>query len=88
MGNDSDQVCTITQKDAAMTGTCKNDQGQEQQLDGKVDGKDVVWSVKGQYEGSPLTISYHGTLDGDKVSGTLAVDPFGVTGDFKATKSK
>ena len=88
MGNDSDQNCTITQSAATLTGTCKNDQGAEQKLEGKVDGKKVIWTVKGDYNGSPLTIVYTGTLDGNDLKGTVDVDPYGVTGEFKATKSK
>jgi hypothetical protein len=87
-GNDSDSECTFTQKDADLTGSCgAGDQGTVK-LTGKVDGKKVSWSYKSEYNGSPLTMNYSGTLDSAKITGEVEVDPFSVTGDFTATQAK
>ena len=86
-GNESDSECTLTQKDNALTGSCT---GGEKSVDisGKVDGKKVSWSYKADYNGTPLTVTYTGTLDSDKITGDVNVDPFSATGDFTATLEK
>lgn len=88
-GNESDSVCTLTQKDADLSGTCKTDNG-ESQAAGKVDGTKVTWSYKSEYNGSPLTVKYTGTLDSaaGKITGSVNVEEFGVDGDFTATLAK
>ena len=51
---------------------------------GKVDGKKLSWSYQMDYNGSPLTMNYEATLDSGKMTGTVSVDPFGVSGDMSA----
>ena len=49
----------------------------------------MTWKYESEYNGSPLTLTYTGTLDDSgKIAGSVDVDPFGVTGDFTATPSK
>jgi len=86
-GNDNDSECTFTQKDDDLTGSCTADQGTVT-LAGKVDGKKVSWSYDSEYNGTPLTVKFTGTLDSDKITGEVEVDPFSVTGDFTATQVK
>jgi hypothetical protein len=88
-GNDSDAMCVFTQKDDGLTGTCTSE-GTEHPLTGKVDGKVYTWSYKSEYQGSPLTVKYRGTLDAaaTKITGTVNVDEFGVDGDFTGEFSK
>jgi hypothetical protein len=88
-GNESEALCTFTQKDTELTGTCKTDNG-EGQAAGKVDGTKVTWSYKSEYNGSPLTVKYSGTFDSaaNKISGAVDVEEFGVDGDFTALPSK
>jgi len=85
-GNDSDAECTFTQTGNDLAGTCASQMGSIK-ITGKVDGKKVSWSYNTEYNGSPLTVKYDGTLDAGKISGGVTVDPFGVTGDFTATPS-
>jgi hypothetical protein len=88
MGNDSDSVCTFTQKDTDLTGACTADQGSGK-ITGKVDGNKVSWSYETEYNGSPLTVKFTGTLDSaGKIAGTISVEQFGVDGDFTATPAK
>jgi hypothetical protein len=55
------------------------------QISGKVDGKSVTWSYKGQYG----TVSFKGTLDpSTKIAGTVRAEDYGVEGEFVATQSK
>jgi hypothetical protein len=88
MGNDSDSVCTFTQKDNDLTGSCTADQGSGK-ITGKVDGNNVSWSYETEYNGSPLTVKFTGTLgSAGKITGNVSVEQFGVDGDFTATPDK
>jgi len=87
-GNDSDSTCTFTQKDSDLTGTCAGDQGGKD-IRGKVDGKKISWSFKSEYNGSPLTVQYEGSLTtDDKITGTTTVPEYSVEGEFTATRAK
>lgn len=85
-GNESDAACTFAQTNNDLSGTCPSAEGPVK-LAGKVDGKKVSWSYEIQYNGSPLTMKYEGTLDAGKIAGNVTVDPFGVSGDFTAASS-
>jgi len=85
-GNESDSVCAFTQKDSDLTGTCDGGMGPVK-ITGKIDGKKITWSFSTEMNGSTLTVKYDGTLDAGKITGTLNVDPYSVTGDFTATFS-
>lgn len=88
-GNESDAVCTLTQKDSDLTGTCKSDNG-EGKATGKVEGTKITWSYDSEYNGTPLTVKYSGTFDsaGSKITGTVTVEQFGVDGEFTASAAK
>jgi hypothetical protein len=89
-GNESDSVCTLTQTEDAISGTCTNSEMKEVQAVGKVDGTKATWWYDSVYDGGPITVKYATELkviDG-KFSGTVHVDPFGVDGDFTAIAKK
>jgi hypothetical protein len=87
-GNESDQDCKFVQTDDKLTGSCKS-ADKEVQITGSLDGKKVTWTYESEYNGSPLTLTYTATLDDSgKISGSVDVQPFGVTGEFTATPSK
>ena len=87
-GNESDQECKFVQTENKLTGTCGVEE-QEVRITGSIDGNKVTWKYESEYNGSPLTLTYTGTLDDSgKIAGSVDVDPFGVTGDFTATPSK
>ena len=89
-GNESDTECALAQAGNDLSGTCKTTDGKDAKSTGKVDGVKVTWSYDSEYNGSPLTIKYAGTLDaaGAKIAGTVTVEQFGVDGDFTATAAK
>jgi hypothetical protein len=89
-GNESDGECTLTQTDNDLAGTCKTSDGTDAKATRKVDGAKVTWQFDSEYNGTPLTIKYDGTLDTalSKIAGTVSVDPFGVDGGFTATLVK
>ncbi|MEK6396858.1 MAG: hypothetical protein V4734_02130 [Terriglobus sp.] len=79
--------CTFTQSDdTKLAGSC-DVQGAKWPTTGTVKGADVTFQHNGKYNGDDYTITYHGKLD-DKgaLTGTMDVDPFGVSGSFNATK--
>jgi hypothetical protein len=88
-GNDSDMVCTLTQKGADLTGTCETDNG-EGKGSGSVDGKKITFKFESEYNGSPVTSNYTGTLDSatNKITGTVNVVEFSIDGDFTAAPDK
>ena len=87
-GNQSEQSCTFTQKEADLTGTCKGERGAFE-LTGKVDGKSITWQFDMDYEGQKLTPVYSGTLESaDKIAGTVDVRGMGLGGEFTATRAK
>jgi hypothetical protein len=88
-GNESDVACTFTQKDNDLVGSCATDHG-DKPLTGKVNGTKITWSYDSEYEGTPLTVKYSGTIDSvaAKLSGAVSVEQFGVDGDFTAALSK
>jgi hypothetical protein len=80
-------TCTMVEADLKVTGTCVDDQNKSHPMTGLVKDQMVSWNYASEYEGTPIVITWTGTVDstGMKMSGTIAVDPFGVDGDFTAT---
>lgn len=83
-GNENDAACTFAQTVSDLAGTCTSEQGTVK-VKGKVDGKRVTWSYDAEYNGTPLTVKFNGTLDSGKIAGDVNVEQFGVGGDFTAT---
>jgi hypothetical protein len=85
---ESSQTCNFTQDGSALGGTCSSRSGPVP-LTGKIDGKNVHWTVKVETEGGPTTIIYKGAIDSaNTMSGSVSALEFGVSGEFKATRSK
>src|ERR1700736_6558263 len=88
-GNDAHSECNLIQTDSTLAGTCKSQDGKDLPIKGSVDGSKVKWQFDSEYNGTPLTIKFTGTVDDSgKMSGSVDVDPFGVSGDFSAIRSK
>lgn len=86
-GNDSAMDCNFTRTDAAISDTCKAEQG-DIKITGKVDGALVTWSYSSEYNGTPLTMTYKGKLTDGKIAAEVTVDPYGVSGEFTAVNQK
>ncbi len=87
-GTENDQLCTFTEKDGTLTGTCKGDQSSVT-ITGKTESKKVTWQFNTEYNGDPLTVVCSGTVESPtSIVGTVDVQPMGVSGDFTATQSK
>ena len=87
-GNEGDSSCSFTQTDKTFTGSCKSED-RETDVKGTVDGNKVSWTFNTDYQGTPLTVTYTGTLDDSgKITGTVDIQPYNVSGDFTATSVK
>lgn len=87
-GNAADSTCTFVQKENAISGNCVSG-GKEVQVTGAVESDKVTWTYKMDYEGSPISVTYKAALnDSGKLSGTVDIQPYGVSGDFTATLVK
>jgi hypothetical protein len=60
----------------ALTGTQQAAQGSGPLENGKVDGNSLAWSAK-ITNPMPLTLDFTGTVDGDKLSGSVKAGAFG-----------
>jgi hypothetical protein len=66
----------IATNGGALTGTQTAQQGSGPLENGKVDGNTVSWSAKITTP-MPLTLDFTGTVDGDKLSGSVKAGSFG-----------
>jgi len=66
----------ITTNGGSLTGTQTAQQGSGPLENGKVDGNSVSWSAK-ITNPLPLTLDFSGTVDGDKLSGSVKAGSFG-----------
>lgn len=86
-GNESESVCVFEQAGANLKGSCDGQAGKIE-ITGKVEEAKVNWSFKTEYNGTPLTVVYTGTLASGKISGSVSVPEFNADGDFVATPVK
>ena len=87
-GDESDQICTFTQKDNSLTGSCSS-KSATVEITGKVDGKNVTWTYKSEINGSPLTMTFHGVLESEtKITGTMSAEEVEIEGYFTASQLK
>ena len=87
-GNESQQDCTFVQKNQDLSGTCNSDRGTVE-INGKVEGKSVTWTYKGDSAGGPVTVVYRGTFESTaKITGTVTAVEFSIEGEFTATRAK
>ena len=87
-GNDSSMECTFTQKEKEIAGTCASDRASGS-VSGKVEGKNVAFTFKSEYNGAPLNVEYKGAVQSaSKIVGTVNVVEYGVGGEFTATQSR
>ncbi len=84
----SKMSCTISQKGSELTGTCTAAGRPDVKIVGSVEGNKVGWVINSEYNGSPLTMKYEGTVDRDsKITGTMTIVEFLISGDFDATRA-
>lgn len=91
-GNESDMKCKLALAGKDVSGSCKMDAGDVQgdfKVTGTFENGHLTFKFTSDYNGTPLTNTYTAKVDNaDKFTGEVAVDPFGVNGDFTATRAK
>ena len=90
MGYPVDQVCTFAQDGKKLTGSCKNaGESKANDINGEVEEKKVTWSLKTEYNGQEITVTFKGTLDDpSQFKGDIDVQPLNVAGTFSAKKEE
>ena len=80
-------VLTIKDEAGALTGTARGEQGERKLDKVAVDGAKITMVLTISYEGSPMVITYTGTVEKDKMGGEA---DFGglATGTWSATSQK
>jgi hypothetical protein len=85
---DNTVTCTFVQNAQTLSGKCDTDGGPAD-ITGKVSATAITWSYKTNYQGTPITAVYDGTVgSGQKISGTINVPELTPDGTFTATQSK
>lgn len=81
------QTCTFKQDGSALTGTCVGEDGKSVDIAGEVKDKALTWKFGAEWQGTPLTVAFLGTLETDSlIKGSIDVQPLGVGGTFTATR--
>ena len=88
VGNPVNEVCTLRQAGAAVTGSCKNPDvadAKPQDVTGEVKNGTLTFRHGGDYQGTAITLTYTSTTATAKEpKGTIDVQPYGVSGTFSA----
>jgi hypothetical protein len=88
MGNAADLSCAFTQKDKDLSGSCTGDRVSGA-VSGTVDGNEAKWQLKPRGDNGSGPLDFSGIIGADeKVTGTVDVTQYGVSGEFTATKAK
>jgi len=77
----------LKQDGAALSGSMSSSVGAGTLTDGKVSGKTLMGIFKAEVQGQPIDLKMEGTVEGDKMTGTLSgpgLPPI----TFTATKDK
>ena len=90
MGYPVDTLCTFAQDGKKLTGSCKNaGESKATDITGAVDDKKVTWSLKAEYNGQEITVTFKGALDNaSQFKGDIDVQPLNVAGTFEAKKEE
>jgi hypothetical protein len=90
MGYPVDMTCTFAQDGKKLTGACQSaGESKATEIAGEVDEKKVTWSLKTQYQGQEITVTFKGALDeASAFKGDIDVQPLGVGGIFSAKKEE
>lgn len=73
---EADHTVTLEQREAELSGTHKGEVTQGS-VRGEVDGRQVMFQAGHRYEGTVLNYEFTGTLEGETMSGTVAIGEYG-----------
>lgn len=89
MGTTVTMTCVLSETEHTLAGTCSGaGEGRTPRaLTGTATAKGVGWRFDDEYQGQPITFSMNATPVSDgRMSGTMAVAPFGAQGTFVAVR--
>jgi acylphosphatase len=90
MGTPVRMMCTLTETDLKLSGTCSGAQDgyTAHKVAGRVKAQTMEFHFQTAMQGNPIMLSLSGTLDEDhaKLDGYLDVEPMGVGGAFSAVR--
>jgi len=85
-GNPVVEVCTFTQADSVLSGSCESEDGEPALLAGKIENGKITFWHGGDWDGQALTIVYSGTMSSPtELKGTIEVRPMNAAGTFTMT---
>ena len=88
VGNPVNEVCTLRQAGAAVSGSCRAADvanAKVQDVTGEVKDGQLTFRHGGDYQGTAITLTFTSTTATAKeLKGTIDVQPFGVNGTFSA----
>jgi hypothetical protein len=83
----SQEITMILKADGStLTGTASGRQGARPIENGKIDGDKISFEQKVEFGGESRTIKYSGTLAGDELKMTRAIEGFGEPREFTAKR--
>jgi hypothetical protein len=62
-----------------LTGTWSGPEGSPQDFTGSIEGRALYWTIKRSGPMGEMVLEFNGTVDGDKVSGTVEIGQMGST---------
>ena len=71
---------------ARLTGTWSGPQGEPQNFEGSIEGQALYWTVKRSGPMGEMVLEFNGTVDGDRISGTVEIGQMG-SGTFEGSKA-
>jgi dienelactone hydrolase len=77
----------LKQEGSSFSGTSSSAIGNSVIASGKLEGKNFTATLKGDVQGQPMEFAIQGTMDGDKLTGTVTNSSFGAL-PFTATRPK
>ena len=87
-GNISEFTCTFEQNGTELAGDCVTAENTIK-ITGTVEEQKISWVFKSEYNGSPITLTYKGSLNEEqKIEGTVFVEEYSAEGNFTATQTK
>ena len=72
-----DLTMTMTQTGASVAGTLTSQLGTQEISDGRVNGRNVTWTINLTIGGQSITMNYRGEVDGNRMTGSADLGSFG-----------
>jgi hypothetical protein len=68
---------TVTQSGASFTGSMTSMMGTQEVSEGRINGRNVTWTMSVAVGGQTITLSYRGEVEGNRMTGSAEMGSFG-----------